>query len=327
MRRRLDGSRRISLVDDRCPTMSVSVSTASSHPARMNPCAIFAVVTLTTPAFGSSSNESTKRAGISSPDKLSTNRSAEPCPSLANTTRQLAFAHLAMSVKAKPASPRYEFAAVAPKSITSSSRASNSSTSLASGVIKTRGMERASVKSKISATDKYDAPARSIGVWFPTAALCHEAAKNSAAVRSRSWARVRRRSGSISTKVDDGSMSSGSETMPSTNTGIRVSMPSTCNPSAIRAATSEISGAEDASNRARSRTLAVSSNSRTGGANNPWWASSRDLWSATEKVRISSTTSPQNSTRSGCSSGGGKTSRIPPRTANCPRRSTKSFRS
>ena len=49
-------------------------------------------------------------------------------------------------------------------------------------------------------------------------------------------------------------------------------------------------------------------------------------WSATAKVRISSTSSPQNSTRSGCSSVGGKTSRMPPRTANSPRLVTRSTR-
>ena len=42
--------------------------------------------------------------------------------------------------------------------------------------------------------------------------------------------------------------------------------------------------------------------------------------------RISSTSSPQNSTRSGCSSVGGKTSTMPPRTANSPRFSTRSTR-
>ena len=43
-------------------------------------------------------------------------------------------------------------------------------------------------------------------------------------------------------------------------------------------------------------------------------------------VRISSISSPKNSTRSGCSSVGGKTSTMPPRTANSPRFSTRSTR-
>ena len=49
-------------------------------------------------------------------------------------------------------------------------------------------------------------------------------------------------------------------------------------------------------------------------------------WSATANERISSTSSPQNSTRTGCSSVGGKTSTMPPRTANSPRFSTRSTR-
>jgi hypothetical protein len=63
-----------------------------------------------------------------------------------------------------------------------------------------------------------------------------------------------------------------------------------------------------------------------GGAHNRCWAISRLRWSATLNPRISSTVSPQNSTRTGCSSVGGKTSRMPPRTANSPRRSTSSVR-
>ena len=55
-------------------------------------------------------------------------------------------------------------------------------------------------------------------------------------------------------------------------------------------------------------------------------ATSRLRWSATLNQRTSSTVSPQNSTRTGCSSVGGKTSRMPPRTANSPRRSTRSTR-
>ena len=51
-----------------------------------------------------------------------------------------------------------------------------------------------------------------------------------------------------------------------------------------------------------------------------------ERWSATLNQRTSSTVSPQNSTRSGCSSVGGNTSRMPPRTANSPRRSTRSTR-
>ena len=49
-------------------------------------------------------------------------------------------------------------------------------------------------------------------------------------------------------------------------------------------------------------------------------------WSATLKTRISSTVSPKNSIRSGCSSVGGNTSSSPPRTASSPRLVTISTR-
>ena len=51
-----------------------------------------------------------------------------------------------------------------------------------------------------------------------------------------------------------------------------------------------------------------------------------ERWSATENIRISDTSSPQNSTRTGCSAVGGKRSRMPPRTANSPRLPTMSTR-
>ncbi|CKP71603.1 Uncharacterised protein [Mycobacterium tuberculosis] len=51
-----------------------------------------------------------------------------------------------------------------------------------------------------------------------------------------------------------------------------------------------------------------------------------ERWSATENIRISVISSPQNSTRTGCSAVGAKMSRIPPRTANSPRRPTISTR-
>ena len=84
--------------------------------------------------------------------------------------------------------------------------------------------------------------------------------------------------------------------------------------------------AASASAAARARTSSVSSSSRHGGAHRPCSATSRLRWSATLNQRTSSTVSPQNSTRTGCSSVGGKTSRMPPRTANSPRRSTRSVR-
>ena len=78
---------------------------------------------------------------------------------------------------------------------------------------------------------------------------------------------------------------------------------------------------------ARARTSSVSSSSRQATAISASISSSgMERWSATENIRISLTSSPQNSTRTGCSAVGAKTSRIPPRTANSPRRPTMSTR-
>ncbi len=113
---------------------------------------------------------------------------------------------------------------------------------------------------------------------------------------------------------------------PASRIGASDSMPSTAMPSATLSNMSCTPGSCVASVAARCRTSSVSNNSRHGGAHRPCSATSRLRWSATLNQRISSTVSPQNSTRTGCSSVGGKTSRMPPRTANSPRRSTKSVR-
>jgi len=89
---------------------------------------------------------------------------------------------------------------------------------------------------------------------------------------------------------------------------------------------SDSPGCTAARSLARSRTAGVSSSSRQGGAQSPSGAPCRLRWSATRKYRISSTVSPKNSIRSGCSSVGGKTSSMPPRTARSPRFSTSSAR-
>ena len=115
-------------------------------------------------------------------------------------------------------------------------------------------------------------------------------------------------------------------TMRSTRTGASDSMPSTAMPWPSRSSMSVAPGSCGISSSARARTASVSRISRHGGAHTPCSATSRLRWSATENQRISSTSSPQSSTRSGWSSVGGKTSRMPPRTANSPRRSTMSMR-
>ena len=97
-------------------------------------------------------------------------------------------------------------------------------------------------------------------------------------------------------------------------------------PSATLPSTSDRPGHSSASCLARLRTSGVSSSSRHGGAHRPDAAGPRLRWSATRKNRISSMVSPKNSIRTGCSSVGGNTSRMPPRTARSPRFSTSSVR-
>ena len=180
--------------------------------------------------------------------------------------------------------------------------------------------------SRTSTSEWYAAAPRSTGAAPPTAAVAHEASRNSWLVRTRSWARVRMRSGSQARTLVPSGSSSTSSTRSSTSTGASASMPSTGVPSAIRSQISASSGCVAASALARARTSGVSSSSRQGGAHSPCSATSRPRWSATLNQRTSSTVSPQNSTRTGCSSVGGKTSMIPPRTANSPRFSTSSTR-
>ena len=102
-------------------------------------------------------------------------------------------------------------------------------------------------------------------------------------------------------------------------------MPSTAIPWASLSVISTSCGCALPSSAARRRTSSVSSSSRHGGAQTRS-TGSRVRWSATANARISSISSPKNSTRSGCSSVGGKTSTMPPRTANSPRFSTRSTR-
>ena len=172
---------------------------------------------------------------------------------------------------------------------------------------------------------RYDAAPRSIGAVPPPAAAAQLAPRNSSLVATRSWARDRARSGSTTSTCVSAGIRSTSSSMSSTRTGASDSIPSTAMPAAILSVSSTSCGWRRPSSAARSRTSGVSNSSRHGGAHNRSTGSSV-RWSATANVRISSTSSPQNSTRSGCSSVGGKTSTIPPRTANSPRFSTRSTR-
>ena len=170
-----------------------------------------------------------------------------------------------------------------------------------------------------------EAAPRSIGALPPDAAAAQLAPRNSSLVATRSWARVRTRSGSsTSTCVSDGNRST-SISISSTSTGESDSIPSTAMPSASLSVISASWGWSTLSWAARRRTSSVSRSSRHGGAQSRSTLS-MVRWSATAKLRISSISSPKNSTRSGCSSVGGKTSTMPPRTANSPRFSTRSTR-
>ena len=187
------------------------------------------------------------------------------------------------------------------------------------------GRSRASECTRTSVRDWYDAAPRSIGAVPPPAAAAQLAPRNSSLVATRSWARARARSGSrTSTWVSAGSRST-SSSISSTSAGASDSMPSTAMPAAILSVSSTSAGCASPSSQARRRTSSVSSSSRHGGAHSRSTFSSA-RWSATANARISSTSSPQNSTRRGCSSVGGNTSTIPPRTANSPRFSTRSTR-
>ncbi len=175
-----------------------------------------------------------------------------------------------------------------------------------------------------------EAAPRSIGACPPLAAAAQLAPRNSSLVATRSCARVRTRSGSSTSTWLSAGSSSTSSSISSTRTGESDSIPSTARPSASLSVISRSCGCSRPRSAARRRTSSVSSSSRHGGAHSrsspPASSSVVVRWSATANLRISSTSSPKNSTRSGCSSVGGNTSTMPPRTANSPRFSTRSTR-
>ena len=118
-----------------------------------------------------------------------------------------------------------------------------------------------------------------------------------------------------------------SSTRSSTSTGASASMPSTGVPSAIWSQMSSSSGCVSPGPRRGPRTSGGEQQLAARRRPQPVLGRPRgERWSATLNQRTSSTVSPQNSTRTGCSSVGGKTSTMPPRTANSPRFSTRSTR-
>ncbi len=320
------------------------MTTASRCDASTKPRPREPVVTCTSPGAMSSVRGSSVAATSCSPSTSCTRR-ARPAPSVTTTTRQPSATHVRSWPTAASVSPRNGSTSVVPRltsSMTSRSPGapgparSASSWSLAKPVSDHHGRSIDRACSRTWAMVQNEAVpsrlCRSTGTALPAAAPTQLASRNSALVATRSWARDRIRSGSTSTTSDRGGSRSSTDSMPPvspascSSAGARDSMPSTAMPSATLASMSPTPGSSAASRRARSRTASVSSSSRHGGAHRPCWASSRLRWSATLNHRTSSTVSPQNSTRSGCSSVGGKTSRMPPRTANSPRRSTRSVR-
>ncbi len=172
------------------------------------------------------------------------------------------------------------------------------------------------------------AACRSSGASLPPEADSHAAVRNSWLVATRSCARARTFSGSSTTVMEPSGSRDMSWTISSASSGASDSMPSTYCPPAIRSRISRPPGSCSLSLAARDCTDGVMSSSRHGGATitDGCSASVSVRWSATANHRISSSSSPKNSARTGWSSVGGKTSMMPPRTANSPRRVTMSTR-
>ena len=169
-----------------------------------------------------------------------------------------------------------------------------------------------------------------MGASPPEAVAVHAAAKNSSVVATRSAARVSTRSGDSTTMRVVLGRRANKGSIPSASTGARDSIPSTATPSAILLSMSAAAGICSTKAAARSRTFDDKRTSRHGGAHtcgvSAPSSTSIERWSATENRRISSTSSPKNSTRRAESSVGGKISMMPPRTANSPLRDTMSTR-
>ena len=279
MLRRRDGIRPMSLLTERWPDRSVSVSTASFNAASTKPCSSEAQATCTTDGSGASGRSVSSRAAMPSLPSTSTMRAAGPCPSVTNTARQPSASHPLVSASARALSPRYVSGARMPNVRVSAS----SSSSTANWLTDHHGMPMSWACSRTSASDHRQAAPRSTGAWPPPAVAAQDASRNSRLVATRSAARVRIRSGSQATTMPPDGMTSISSSMSSTSTGASDSMPSTAMPSAIRLSSSASSGCSSASRAARSRTCGVSSSSRHGGAHSPCSATSRLRWSATLK--------------------------------------------
>ena len=147
-------------------------------------------------------------------------------------------------------------------------------------------------------------PSAATGPLAPMAAASQPAARNSASVASRSAMRVRIFSGSSSTTCVPWGISAGSGVRgASISAGISASMPSAGVPSASLVSSSTsvgLPGCCTANCCARRETSSVTSSSRQGYTSTRATSISGMVrWSATENWRISVTSSPQNSMRTG----------------------------
>ena len=169
-------------------------------------------------------------------------------------------------------------------------------------------------------------PSTATGPSAPMAAASHPASRNSRSVASRSAMRVRTFSGLVTNTMPPSNSSGSTCHGCEVSAGISASSPAACTPSATRLSRDDKVGF-DGKRRAR-----VSAEAFTSASISNWRAgnkltcgsSSMVRWSATAKLRMSVTSSPQNSIRTGFNAVVGNTSRMPPRTANSPRVATMS---
>ena len=170
-------------------------------------------------------------------------------------------------------------------------------------------------------------PSTTTGPSAPMAAASQPASRNSRSVASKSAMRARTFSGLVTSTTEPAGMSSGStEYCLSVSTGMSASMPSAGCFSEMRASSDDSVGFEG-NFRARSSALAATVSSISNclaGCSSTVRTSSMVRWSATAKERMSVTSSPQNSMRTGFCAVVGKTSMMPPRVANSPRDATMS---
>lgn len=277
------------------------------------------VTRVATPASGASVRLSTTRAAIPRSESTSRARSTSPGPAAITTTRQPS-ATFASTKEIAPSTLPWN------EGITAESTVSASSPPIANGLSRHHTPPRSRTISRRRAIVRKSPAPRSIGAEAPEVAALHAASRNSRFVSPRVIARALERSGSTTAVALPSGRYSASDFNGPATAGRSDSMPSTGMPSAIFSSICEIAGNPPISARARSRTSGVSSSSRLGGRSTRATSPGSERWSATEKARIWSTSSPKNSMRYGCSDVGGNTSRMPPRTANSPRRDTMSTR-